>query len=81
MVRANQPGRKVATSASKRAHREGAQGGVGLGLTLCRAIVEAHGGWIRAKNRGTGGAVFTFTLPLEQAPPAAKPDAPPPETV
>ncbi|MGZ8219212.1 DUF4118 domain-containing protein [Methylomagnum sp.] len=52
-----------------RAHPEGAQSGVGLGLAICRAIVEAHGGWIRAKNRGTGGAIFTFTLPVDQAPP------------
>ena len=56
------------------AQREGVQGGVGLGLTICRAIVEAHGGWIGAKNRGTGGAVFSFTLPREQTPPVAEPE-------
>jgi two-component system sensor histidine kinase KdpD len=36
----------------------------GLGLTICRAIVHAHGGEIRAENRDGGGAVFRFTLPL-----------------
>ncbi|MDD2761817.1 MAG: sensor histidine kinase KdpD [Methylomonas sp.] len=44
---------------------EAAQSGVGLGLAICRAIVEVHGGRIRAQNRSGGGAVFTFTLPLE----------------
>ena len=39
--------------------------GVGLGLTICRGIVEAHGGRIGAENRSGGGAVFRFTLPIE----------------
>ncbi|WP_239649965.1 ATP-binding protein [Methylocucumis oryzae] len=52
-----------------RLHHESAQSGVGLGLAICKAIVEAHGGIIRAQNRATGGAVFSFTIPLEQAPP------------
>lgn len=39
-------------------------GGVGLGLTICRGIIEAHGGRILAKNRPGGGALFRFTLPL-----------------
>jgi two-component system sensor histidine kinase KdpD len=41
-------------------------GGVGLGLTICRAIVAAHGGRICLENRPGGGAVVTFTLPLRQ---------------
>jgi two-component system sensor histidine kinase KdpD len=57
-----------------RVHRESAQSGVGLGLAICRAIVEAHGGWIRAHNRGNGGAVFSFMLPLDQAPPTVEPE-------
>jgi two-component system sensor histidine kinase KdpD len=38
--------------------------GAGLGLAICRAIVNAHGGQIFAQNRPGGGAVFSFTLPL-----------------
>jgi len=39
-------------------------GGAGLGLAICRAIIEAHGGNIWAENRPRGGAVFRFTLPF-----------------
>ncbi|TAN46835.1 MAG: sensor histidine kinase KdpD [Methylococcaceae bacterium] len=52
-----------------RVRHESAQSGVGLGLAICRAIVEAHGGSIRAHNRPHGGAVFALVLPLNQAPP------------
>jgi two-component system sensor histidine kinase KdpD len=41
------------------------EGGVGLGLTICRGIIAAHGGQIWANNRPGGGAVFRFTLPLD----------------
>lgn len=37
--------------------------GTGLGLYLCKAIVEAHGGKIRGENNSGRGATFTFTLP------------------
>jgi two-component system sensor histidine kinase KdpD len=43
--------------------------GVGLGLAICRAIIEAHGGKIWAENRPGGGAMFRFTLPAIEAPP------------
>ncbi len=55
-------------------NRESAQSGVGLGLAICRAIVEAHGGYIRARNRPRGGAVFSFTLMQQQAPPTVDPE-------
>lgn len=38
-------------------------GGLGLGLAICRRIVEAHGGAIRADERRGGGSRFVFTLP------------------
>jgi two-component system sensor histidine kinase KdpD len=47
---------------------EGNQGGAGLGLTICRAIMEAHGGRIWADNLPAGGAAFHFTLPLTEPP-------------
>ena len=43
--------------------------GIGLGLSICRGIIEAHGGTISAGNRPTGGAMFTFTLPFSGRPP------------
>lgn len=45
-------------------------GGVGLGLAICRSIIEAHGGKIWAENREGGGAVFRFTLSAAGLPPA-----------
>ena len=43
--------------------------GVGLGLTICRGIVMAHGGRIWAEARTGGGAVFRFTIPITGSPP------------
>jgi two-component system sensor histidine kinase KdpD len=53
-----------------RGHRESATPGVGLGLAICRAIIESHGGKIRGLNRPGGGASFNFTLPLGHPPPS-----------
>ena len=39
---------------------------MGIGLRVCQAIVQAHGGTIHAANRPTGGAEFSFTLPLTE---------------
>lgn len=50
------------------------EGGVGLGLTICRGIIEAHGGRIWAENRPGGGAVFRFTLPREGSQPGVEPE-------
>jgi signal transduction histidine kinase len=38
--------------------------GLGVGLNICRTIVEAHGGRIWAENNPEGGATFTFELPV-----------------
>lgn len=38
--------------------------GLGIGLSLCRKLIEAHGGTLSARNRDGGGAEFHFTLPL-----------------
>ena len=38
--------------------------GTGIGLSICRGIIELHHGTIIAENRPGGGAVFRFTLPL-----------------
>lgn len=46
-----------------------AQGGLGIGLSLCRSLVEMHGGSISASSEGPGmGATFTVQLPLASAP-------------
>ncbi|VWC13715.1 osmosensitive K+ channel signal transduction histidine kinase [Burkholderia lata] len=66
-----------------RGEKESATPGIGLGLAICRAIVEAHGGKIGALNRTAPdghvtGARFWFTLPVETPPaaPAAPDDEP-----
>lgn len=51
-----------------RGNKESAIPGVGLGLAICHAIIEVHGGRIWAENRAAGGAKFCFTLPLEKLP-------------
>ncbi|GAA4021523.1 DUF4118 domain-containing protein [Actimicrobium antarcticum] len=58
-----------------RGRAESSTRGVGLGLAICRAIVQAHHGEIRAAQASGSGAEFTVTLP-RTAPPA-----PPPESV
>ncbi|WP_175885979.1 DUF4118 domain-containing protein [Burkholderia sp. BCC0044] len=78
-----------------RGEKESATPGIGLGLAICRAIVEAHGGKIGALNRTAPdgrvtGARFWFTLPVDTPPAApAVPDdesdlpgaSPPPESL
>ena len=40
--------------------------GMGMGLSICRSIVEAHGGRIWAESPEEGGAVLQFILPVEE---------------
>jgi two-component system sensor histidine kinase KdpD len=51
-----------------RGHKESAIPGVGLGLAICQAIVDVHGGELHAHNRPQGGACFVITLPLDAPP-------------
>ncbi|MBQ2957591.1 MAG: DUF4118 domain-containing protein, partial [Clostridia bacterium] len=39
---------------------------MGIGLTVCRTIIEAHGGVMTAENRPEGGALMRFTLPIKE---------------
>lgn len=39
---------------------------MGIGLSVCRTIVQAHGGTIKGENREAGGARFTVTLPMKE---------------
>ncbi|HEY7987145.1 MAG TPA: two-component system sensor histidine kinase KdpD [Methylophilaceae bacterium] len=52
----------------ERGHKESATPGVGLGLAICLAVVEAHSGNIRAENRTPQGAKFVFSLPKGNPP-------------
>jgi CheY-like chemotaxis protein len=63
-----------ADSTSTRSH-----GGLGIGLTIVRHIVELHGGTVRAESAGPGkGATFTATLPVAAPPRVEEPPPPAP---
>ncbi|CNI19528.1 MULTISPECIES: two-component system sensor histidine kinase KdpD [Yersinia] len=51
-----------------RGNKESAIPGVGLGLAICRAIIDVHDGRIWVEQNSAGGASFHFMLPLEKAP-------------
>jgi two-component system sensor histidine kinase KdpD len=57
-----------------RGSRAAAVPGAGLGLAICRAVAQAHGGAIRAANRPGGGALLTLTLPVTGKPPSLPAD-------
>lgn len=62
---------------------ERAQGGLGIGLTLVRRLVQMHGGSVHAHSEGAGrGCCFEVCLPLSSAHASARPDSatPPPES-
>jgi signal transduction histidine kinase len=46
--------------------------GLGLGLTICSTIAQAHGGKLTLENHEDGGAVATLTLPAQELPVPAK---------
>lgn len=50
------------------------QGGLGIGLTVVRSLIEMHGGTISAASTPGEGSVFTVRLPIAQAPPAEQPE-------
>lgn len=50
-------------------------GGSGLGLTIVKGFVEAHGGTVSAENRPGGGSKFTMRLPQPERPPTIEPGA------
>lgn len=52
----------------ERGETESTKPGIGLGLGICKAIIEAHGGVIAAENRQSGGACVTLRLPLGNPP-------------
>jgi two-component system sensor histidine kinase KdpD len=39
---------------------------MGIGLSVCKTIIKAHGGELKAKNRAEGGTVFQFSLEMEE---------------
>ncbi|MFR9775654.1 sensor histidine kinase [Micromonospora sp. MS34] len=57
----------------QRLHPRGAYDGTGIGLAICKKIVEYHGGTLRLDDGRTGGARFVFTLP-KTATPVAVPE-------
>ena len=63
-----------------RAGDESDAGGLGLGLAICKRLVEAHGGVIGVSERPGGGSRFAFTLPASGSPESGSPESGPPES-
>jgi two-component system sensor histidine kinase KdpD len=47
-------------------HRGDHARGIGLGLSICKSIIEAHNGYIKADNNEIGGTTFSFYIPYEE---------------
>ena len=45
---------------------DGSRNNMGIGLSVCNAIIKAHGSELKAKNRSEGGAEFSFALDMEE---------------
>ena len=45
---------------------DSARSNMGIGLSVCKTIIKAHGGELKAKNRAEGGTVFQFSLEMEE---------------
>ena len=66
------PPERLAQLFARHADAGGGKAGYGLGLAICRGLVEAHGGRIRAESDGSGrGTRVDFTLPIAQGTPAS----------
>jgi signal transduction histidine kinase len=50
----------------KRLHSQSQYSGTGIGLSICRKVVESHKGFIYAESRSEGGATFTILLPKKK---------------